>query len=108
MAYQAHISRTVDPAEKADYFALWDHTYLLLYGACMTKKRSSIWYRHKSSGFKFLLPNWKLISETLLHNTFQAEIDHLFKSLVLPNFTYCLSMYGWSVRTRLEYHATIF
>ena len=24
------------------------------------------------------------------------EIDHLFKSLVLPNFTYCLSVYGAS------------
>ena len=26
----------------------------------------------------------------------QVEIDHLFKSLVLPNFTYCLSVYGAS------------
>ena len=26
----------------------------------------------------------------------QVEIDHLFKSLVLPNFTYCLSVYGGS------------
>ena len=23
----------------------------------------------------------------------QVEIEHLFKSLVLPNFTYCLSVY---------------
>lgn len=27
---------------------------------------------------------------------FQLEIDHLFKSLVLPNFTHCLSVYGAS------------
>ena len=27
---------------------------------------------------------------------FQVEIDHLFKSLVLPNFTYCLSVCGAS------------
>ena len=26
----------------------------------------------------------------------QVEIDNLFKSLVLPNFTYCLSVYGAS------------
>ena len=26
----------------------------------------------------------------------QVEIEHLFKSLVLPNFTYCLSVYGAS------------
>ena len=26
----------------------------------------------------------------------QVEIDHLFKFLVLPNFTYCLSVYGAS------------
>lgn len=26
----------------------------------------------------------------------QVEIDHLFKSLVLPNFIYCLSVYGAS------------
>ena len=26
----------------------------------------------------------------------RVEIDHLFKSLVLPNFTYCLSVYGAS------------
>ena len=26
----------------------------------------------------------------------QVEIDHLFKTLVLPNFTYCLSVYGAS------------
>ena len=26
----------------------------------------------------------------------QVEIDHLFKSLVVPNFTYCLSVYGAS------------
>ena len=26
----------------------------------------------------------------------QVETDHLFKSLVLPNFTYCLSVYGAS------------
>ena len=26
----------------------------------------------------------------------QVEIDYLFKSLVLPNFTYCLSVYGAS------------
>jgi len=25
-----------------------------------------------------------------------VEIDHLFKSLVLPNFTYCLPVYGAS------------
>ena len=26
----------------------------------------------------------------------QVEMDHLFKSIVLPNFTYCLSVYGAS------------
>ena len=34
------------------------------------------------------------VIRTLRKGSMQAEVDHLFKALVLPNITYALAVYG--------------